>query len=345
VFMKEKKYVVVFLVSVFIVLIGVCFFNYIIDPFYLYGNKNVKPFFDMGISRQINSGLIKNLEFDTVILGSSSIKNLFIEDLEQNLSCEHPLKIMIASGTAHEMYLSLKYAYSKKTIKKVFFVCDVFTFNGHHEAIKENIFPKYLYEEGWGYTHLFSFSALKQSCKVIFNSIFYSENSFFDYRYLYSTFDEEQNDIYNESNLQSAWVYNCANLRPSQFSLELALQNFRYNILTFIKEHPETEFIMVFPAYSIFQYKIIKKEQYFDAFVEFEQKIYDELLLCMNVKLYDFQSAEELIYNKDIFCDIFHSSRKAGQFMLQEISKNNFLVTPENRGVFLNAFCDQVKEP
>ena len=108
---QSKKWGLSFLCSVIIFTILVCFFVYLIDPYFQYRVRDNQCFMDVDY---VNPGLIKNYDYDTVIIGSCMVQNYDMEKFNEKLGVN---AVKIGTGglgpKGATQYLSLIYATGK----------------------------------------------------------------------------------------------------------------------------------------------------------------------------------------------------------------------------------------
>ncbi len=139
--------------------------------------------------------------------------------------------------------------------------------------------------------------------------------------------------------LQSLTTYPKVNYES--VNVEEEKQYIEKYFLRFVKEHPETKFYVVFPPYYRFYYArdLVKDGKYF-----MHQKItrfmVDAAKKYDNLYIYGF---EDLAFLDDIsnYMDITHYHSRFNQFMLEAMSKNEHRLTEQNVNAYI-AKCEQL---
>ena len=111
-------------------------------------------------------------------------------------------------------------------------------------------------------------------------------------------------------------------------SPEFLEKNFSMYLLPLFRNHPEVTFYVFLPPFSPFAY--LDREEWFLA----RKAVMDRLLTLPNVRVYDFQAAEEVCLNYDNYMDVTHYSAQINSWILRQIAEDRYLVTPENRAGF-----------
>ena len=96
----HKKLVMIFLASTVFFLLCVSTITYLIDPFKQYSINSLKPFFYYN-SRYLSPGLVKNYNFDTIIVGTSTSENFLVDEVDRMLNTKS-LQVSFAGASAYE---------------------------------------------------------------------------------------------------------------------------------------------------------------------------------------------------------------------------------------------------
>ena len=78
--------------------------------------------------------------------------------------------------------------------------------------------------------------------------------------------------------------------------------------------------------------------------MEFKEYIYNSLLSYDNVKIYDFQSEKNIIYDLNNYKDLYHYHERINTWLLQQIKVNNYLVKKENINEYLDSLKKEIEE-
>ena len=325
--MTAKKWIKTWSLSIVILLlIGVI--NYIVDPYQQY-RKSTFYKIPYENSRELNAGLAKNFDYDSIIIGTSMTQNFSINDFKKILQWQKPIKLSMAGSSAYEQGLTMQTALRHKNIKNILLGIDFFSYYGAPNRYKhgEAFFPEYLYDEKLlnDYKYLMSSDTLKRSFKVLFSK---KDAILYDFSKMYEwhskTKQKEILKVLHQKWKDRKFFDNEAKESEKKFSL--MKKNFDINIKPLIQNHPNTQFVLFFPPYSILAYKVYEERKQLEEFMRFKLYLVQTLSNFSNVTLYDFQYADKIIFNLQNYYDLYHYNRSINRWMLQQIKQRKYLI-------------------
>ncbi|PLY05630.1 MAG: hypothetical protein C0625_12420 [Arcobacter sp.] len=351
---KYKKWANILIITCFVLLLLVITTNYFVDPFQQYRKANFYTF-KTDKPRYLNAGLAKNYDYDSILVGSSMVENFYANDIEKFLGFRKLLKLATRGGTIFEEVKTIENALlSNKNLKNILMGLDVYAFSELARPTKQDPkFPEYLYDNNIlnDTPYLLNFNVLKESIEA-FSSPYDKEkisntlNTLYEWQSLYSefftawTFKNDYNSWYKK------FIYE-EKLTPGivekTYRFEILKERFDNVFLPIVKNNKEKEFYLFFPPYSIVQYKTMEMGNYFDDHLKFKEYIFENLKDFKNVKLYDFQIEKSITHNLDNYKDLTHYSDKINYWMLEQMSKNKYLVTSQNLKEYSNTLNKQTK--
>jgi hypothetical protein len=330
--MREKIWVKIwFLIVSSLLVIGV--FNFVVDPYQQYRKASFYklPYED---ERELNAGLAKNFDFDSVVIGSSMMENFTIYDLKHILKYNKPIKLTMAGSSSYEQKLILNTAFRHKKIKNVLLGMDFFAYYGSVKRLKhgESFFPFYLYDESFfnDYKYIFSSDTLRRSFHVLFSR---KKKELYDYNKMYEWHSRNQNKkdllpvLYKKWNARENFDNEAT---AQEKNLQFMVNNFNTNLKSIIKEHPNVHFILFFPPYSILAYKVYEERDELKDFIKFKEYVARTLASYKNVSLYDFEFAENVTYNLQNYFDLYHYNKNISRWILMQISAKHYRVHIQN---------------
>lgn len=304
------------------------FLVWFFDPFYQYH----APFFGMEAVFQDRDnqmpGSVRNLSYDSVLMGSSLAENFDSSFLDRQYGC-HTLKIIRASGSAADLLYYLDMARESHELKNVFWCLDLSAMDAspEHTLFDETV-PRYLHTETilddgtylWNKDILFQTIPLNLAYGQMGrntggHAYDWSQGKEFSARMAMLAYEKPRERVLTERDFTGQKENVLANLEQ---------------ITIRIKDHPETMYRFFFPLYSM---------NWWDcAYVngELEEKFYileqtlPMLLSCDNVEVYYFQDEEEIICNLDNYMDMIHYSPTVSQYILDKMASGEGRSTREN---------------
>lgn len=343
---QNKRTALLFLTCSAGLFIAICLLTYMFDPLQYYRKASFyKPVFSTE-ERYQNPGLAKNYTYNTIIIGTSMTENFVPSYVDQQLGGEtKTMKLSMKGSTSGEQSLIAKLAFDTGQVHKVIWGLDYFAFKGADGETLSDM-PMYMYDDSLfnDIKYLFNITNFTQIGKSIYHlATGGSANQQSDLDYLNNWHIRSK---YGAELILNDWRK--AKYKEQYFGLnEEPLQaieaNFNRNVLTYVKQHPETEFMFFYPPYSVLRHEVwseTNKQRYENQFA-FKEYVFQQLSRYPNVKLYDFQSDEQITFNLDLYKDLSHHSQDINDRIIQAMAAHDprYLVTAQN----VHAFNDQLK--
>lgn len=301
-----------------------------VDPFFHYHAplEDFPYLVDNQLSQ--NPGMAANMEYDSVILGSSMTVNfqttwfkelMDLDTIKLSYSAAYPKD----QANIMEIIFKSKNNQGERRLKKVFLGVDVITYTGGVDETKYPI-PEYLYDDNY------------------LNDIQYVLNKDVLLNYILRPIaDPEPTDLSNvyaswwtEEYYSEEWVLHNYNSpeqvkeeTPKDAYLEAVERNLAANICPYIENNPETEFVVFFPPYSILFWNDVIKENHLEATLEEYRYISERLNDYDNVKVYFFPDREEIICDLNNYADYSHYHPRYNRYMAECFADGKFLVAKE----------------
>ena len=303
------------------------FITYLFDPFYQYH----EPYF--GLERVFNNrdyqmvGSVKNLSYDSVLVGSSVAENFDSSFLDKEYDC-NTLKIIRATGSAADLLHYLEIAHGKQDLKNVFWCMDIFALTGSTEVtVASDKALKYLHTDTIldDATYLFNKDVLFKEIPL------YVAYSVMGINTGGQAYDWSADKEFSAARAMQVYEKPDEVLAEQPHDEQLALleQNLS-NVLQEINGHPETEYIIMFPPYSMLWWDCGYVNGTGELYLKVLEEALPALTACDNVKLYFFQSERDIICNLDNYMDMLHYSPAINQYMLDKVVEDLNRVTEEN---------------
>lgn len=322
----------IFIIRIFLIFIAIgilTIFNYLIDPFQQY---RVPKFYTLANYREneraLNSGLIKNSDYDSVIIGSSMTRNFDTNYLNELLGWKS-LKLTMSSASQKDIKKTLDFVNKNRKINNILLGIDIITFfqNANSERVA---FPEYMYDKNSlknNIKYLWNLTVLKESMKIIKMNFLDKksiEKTFpLGYRYTYSkeeVLKNQKGEILNHN-------YSLSN--PDKNIIKNMKNNYEQNLKKILEENKDKKIVVFFPPYSILYYDELIINNQIKEYIFFKKYLIMELLKYKNVKIFDFQDIKKIIFNLDNYGDKMHFSPEISQKLLEFISLNHEKINNE----------------
>lgn len=338
---KKIKFFILVTVSFIVAISGI---NFIIDPFQQYRQATLhKTIFMKGF--YLNSGLIKNHNYNAVVIGSSMTQNFIIDEVNEKLNYENVIKLPISGGNIAEHYTVLNSAIKSKKVKNVLFGLDIFSLKN-----AQNRLPTYLYDYNIlnDYLYLTSIDTLKRS--ILYPLLHYTipnTHPRLNYNLMFQWQHNHTKNDYNSTKVLNSFNNNDINFDKHNNQEELKkerIDNIDKYLLPLIKNNPKINYIFFYPPYSILTYKQMKASETLESFILTKESIFKMMSKYKNVKIYDFQIAKKITHDLNNYKDITHYHQKINTWMLEQIHNNNYQLNIDNVDEYINKLRIQVNE-
>jgi hypothetical protein len=311
-------------------LVLVIIINFMVDPYQRYRINKFYPLeYKRNLSRKLIPGFIKNSNYDTIVTGSSMVENFLLSDVKKLGG--NPIKFSMSGSTAFEINLVLKRVFSEKqNLRLVIIGLDIPSFTGPIDRIKNghSSFPFYLFNnnEIIDHKYLVSGDTFFESIKCLSRLIDYDTSPYvneleymFQWQHLY-------NDSFTTNNVHKSWLnIKSKPLCHDTWKIENLINSFDSNILSHIERNEGTKFILFFPPYSIYAYKLWSNNNLLQLVNRFKEYICLSTSVLENCDLYDFHLSYDIITNLNNYKDYSHYHQKINSLLIKDMvnKKNN----------------------
>lgn len=319
-----------FLALVLAVLAILAALVYIIDPYYHYRAYDHKYKLDKIFSVP---GVVRNYEYDTIIIGSSMTQNFNMDTFRRELGVS-PIKATLGGIDIPEVAALLKLAQDSGHAENYYICIDNSILNSDDGQQR---FPEYLldnspfndYRYFWGYEVWMRFIPLDlallaaDGLGIQLPQRFQEARSIdkmgeWAYRYTFSR--ERVLELYAKSktggasNVDMTAVSDDPMAQCDQFldSIDLSQGNV----------------VLYFPPYSALLWYNMQQAGTLDEILEVKRHFVDRVSVYDNVTLYDFQGAE-FTTDLDNYMDISHHSPEINDFIVHCFATGEYLANPD----------------
>ncbi len=317
--MNKRKTLNRLIIALVICLLFVGFVSWFFDIFYQYH----MPFFGMDAiyfdrDNQM-PGSVRNEKYDAALIGSSVAENFNPEYLDSVYGTK-TIKIIKTYGH----YVDHKYYYemARRThnLKKVYWCLDLWALNSpddvsifddgaskylHSSTVLDDI--PYLYNKDIILKKIPEWCLYQKQHKYIGGDAYaWGDEMTFSKDLVLASYDRTGYDL---NNIQEK--------DPKEYTaiIDAKAEDMR----KLIQEAPETEFVFIFPPYSMCWWDAQYISGHYHEQMYSLQKFMEEVLPLENVKAYYFQADCDVICNLDNYMDLVHYTPEINQMMLAAV--------------------------
>jgi len=331
------------LAATIVCLVAVAAFVVWIDPFQQYHlASRFAPRFYFLHHRYINPGLAKNQAYDTVVSGSSITENTR-NDFVARTCGGSAVNLSMPAMSASEQRLMLETALANRPLKRIIMVLDFNEFAGGIDERQDvaGPLPRYLYDRNPfnDLPYLLSWDVLVKAWRIVARDT--SEK-----------FTSDPNAAWfwgnvvhfgREQVLRGLDMKNLnARYQQPQRTLEGMRASFEHNLLPFLRNHPETEFDLVWPPYSILVWVDFAQRDQMGVTLDFKRYVFDATRAFSNVRVVDLQGEAAITHDLDRYDDIYHFDPAVNELLVDAACKARWQVDAISLGEFERALRDQV---
>lgn len=320
---------------------------YIYDPLQLFHKPLFREITFLNDMRVQNRGIIKNYDFNSVILGTSMLENTLPKDANEILQLDSKnlwVNLSMHGASFNERAVVLDFLLRTKTIKNIIYSLDWFGFTDENEVDSFN----FLYKDDsinniriYFNTHFITCAIeWSKDSKCVGKQIDIYKQSFGYWANNYAKyFGSVQNYLKNSENIKEfSKKETKINLIESR---KLGQRLSKVYILDYVKKYPNTKFYFLIPPVSRL-YFVIKGNDFFKAWSD---NIRDFVVACKeleNVKIYGFDT---LSYPDNIanYKDSRHYNADMNLLQLKAIANNTNIIDSKNIESYLKEMEIKIK--
>ncbi len=300
---------------------------YIIDPFLYYRYPDwYEPFMH---PTYVNAGLAKNLDYDTVIVGDSTVYNLNCEQVDEALNCTS-IKLCKGGCTPADAQEYLECAIRTGKVKNAIIGIDptamVNECGAHSEA-----YPDYLYDDNSfnDFKYLFSrdawiYTAVDFACNLLGKT---DDTQWFNSRMLMeATSDEEYSKEAALAAYENSTKIKTLSDEQYQYYINNTKSILEEHYISIIRDNPDISFTIFIPPLSVLGWKRYSDMGMLDVMLEMKKLEIETLLQYDNVTLHDFDLATDVICNLDNYQDTLHYSPSVAKSLVSWLKDGTYKI-------------------
>jgi hypothetical protein len=308
--MRFLKYYFLSFITVACLCIG---FNAIVDPLQYYRRNTGYPLCEN--DRWQVAAFIHKFNFDTAVVGTSLTQNISLQRIRNQMG-GNPIRLSIAGATIPEQLIVLKTALKTGKLKRVIWGVDRPYFSYPANMTLPTCFYKRRGDAHIRY--LLNLDTLAQSLRVLLH-----QGNIKSHEALDSYNSWWQKEICAKDITLKIYEKELAAEQKSHQVTHKFRNEILADLLLTVKTHPDVEFILFFPPYSLAYHKKqyhVNRASYEDDY-EFRKLLLNELLKINNVKVFDFETNLEMISDLNNYKDLSHYGKKVSDQIVDGIAK------------------------
>lgn len=332
-----KKFVILFALVSIVVLACIMTVNYIVDPFFQYRVKDNSYILNPQFS---DAGLIKNYDYNAVVLGSSMVQNYNLEILKINHPDLSPLKLTLGGLNLKETK-SIDSLIDKNKIHTYIINIDASSF-AKDVYKEENRFPAYLFREGL-IEHIQYLLAYETTVRYTPVDIALGVYLKYETPENVPKLIRNRTSIDNIGNFGDLAIYNNAEGVKHEYlygfavssveteNIDARMKNNLDSTLTFldIKNHPDTEYIFVLPPYSALYWFHTGLNRYYNNYKDFIRTFIRETGKYNNTKVLCFYDLDE-ITDLNNYSDLTHFNPAMSDKIVENMFTTEYILNTDN---------------
>lgn len=326
--MTRKRWGRATLAMLLSLLAGIVLLVTLVDPFEIYHQATAFiPPITNGTQSYSNAGIAKSYEYDSVIIGSSMTENFRPSQLDALLGGRF-VKLCINGGSPYNHKQMLDMAFSTHDVRRVLYGMDVEVLTYFYKAPKTEM-PEYLYDANLfnDARYWFNKSVLAEYIPRCLSTLGQTDPDQRDTMYAWGDLYEYGRDaVFRTVSLTPGHVEQEPPQEDPQLSQQSRL-NVEYDILPYLREHPDTEFIFFFPPYSLMHWHTLYAAGTLGYHLSQKEALVRELLAFDNARVYDFQAELSWITDLSNYIDQRHYGPWINDAIAEAVAEDRFRVT------------------
>ena len=314
--------------------------NIYIDPFFHYHKpvEGISYKLNIDNSRYQNDGIVKYFEYDAVITGNSMAMNFKNSQLDELFGTQS-IKVADHGARYKETNETLEKAFQKNPdIRLVLRSLDLTMLIFDKDNMRGGIdYPVYMTNDKVlddVYYLLNKDVLLNDTVDVVKMTLTGKESTSFDeYGRFHEYFTFGKEAVLNS--------YTLGEKQETKYLTEedkkIIYDNLEQNVLALVREHPDTDFYLYFPPYSISYWDELNQKGEIEQVIDAEQYAIELLLKQPNIKLYCFFTNFDMVCDLDNYTDYHHYGEWINDDMLRWMYEGEYLLTEENYLTHLNS--------
>ncbi len=347
--MKVKSWLRLFGLLTAAVFLFAGVFVWYVDPFFHYHAPHTERFFyPLDNERSMNDGLLRNLDYDAILTGTSLAACFKTSELDA-LFDVHAIKISASGASYFEINKLINTGLdTHPDTKLVIRSIDRHMLLYGAEELRNDLgeYPDYLYDRNPfnDYKYLFNADVLFTRCLGMALDAARPDfvpgmTSFDDY----SNTMAEYKGAFGLPNIENMFHFDLdavgEPMHLNEYDRREVTRKIQENVIATAEAHPDVTFYCFYPPISLgyWRDRIALGDIY--AQIEAEQLAAELMLQCPNIRLFDFTGREDIISDVNQYRDLMHYGEWINSLMLKWMRGDQYRLTEEN---YRDFFADRL---
>lgn len=335
--MEAKKYNKIVLAGTALLLVACVLVIVVADPYFHYHKPLGRIAYVLENQRYQNHGIMKNFEYNAVITGSSVTENFKTSEADALFGAKF-IKVPFAGAYYKEVSENLETAFeSGNEVRMVIRSLEpsMLIEPKDRQVFSEEELPIYLYDKNpWNdVAYVLNKEVACLAWDVLRNTMRGKRAATFDE---YSGWHDDAGfgrDFVRRTYVRPAMRENTVVLDAKMEAM--VRENVKQNVTAIVQAHPETEFYLFWPPFSVAWWDEVAREGRLDCVLDAQLIAMEEILQCENVRLFGFSNNYEMVCNLDNYKDKVHYGSWINTEILHWMHGNEYRLTKENYRIYI----------
>ncbi|HTW92760.1 MAG TPA: hypothetical protein VMH22_13795 [bacterium] len=307
---------------------------FVIDPLQHYRRATFyRPLWEN--QRYYNPGFAKHYDYNCIITGSSMVQSFTPSEVGKKLS-RRVLLTSIGGGRPYEENILLNTALRTGKVRTVIWGLDLNEFGGGTKVLNfgPGSMPFYLYDDNPfnDYHYLLNLDVLVSDCRralaanLLHLTRYNREMNLDSCQYVADRFTFSRETTL--ATWRDALRQNAGPVQVRPGDLDTMKRCFDVNVMPLIGRHPAVEYYFFYPPYSVLFWSVSGHR--LETLMDLKRYIFQRTRGLPNVRIFDFQDIGDITMDLDNYMDYSHYSPAICRFMVDAMSRNEYVVTDSN---------------
>lgn len=329
--MSSKRFVLQTLCLTLVLLLVLAGITVYVDPLFHYHAPQEDIAYLISNQRYQNDGILKHFSYDAIITGTSMTENFKTSEFDELFGTQS-IKVPFSGSYLRETAERLNQAFAHcSDIKYVVRSLDYYALVADKDAISDFSYPEYLYDDIWlnDVQYLLNKTIFCDYTLETLNRTSRGDvmTSFDNYARWSDWFFYGKQEVLSKTTrpMKSDQVAVLTNSQILQIK-----ENLEQNIISLAREHPETEFFLFFPPYSIVCWDHWNQQGNIQARIDAYQYAAEILMDYDNIHLFSFNTYFDMICDLDNYKDLEHYGDWVNSKILFWMKNGEYELTEQN---------------